>query len=1805
MTAQQVHYNAIRWVKKELDQTLAEARGELDALLETPDDITHLQQLRNLFRQVQGVLEMVEIQGGVLLLEELRALLNVYADGELRNRNEALEVITRAIVQLPDYLDYIQRGNADVPIVLLPLLNDIRTSRGAGLLSDKVLALGDIDQDQQALVDLPFVKEDLQRIARALRPLLQLTLLGWYKNQAVDRNLLKIAAIFHRLATASRKPESKRLWWISQAVAEALQCHALESSVTIKALFGKVDRQLKILIGFGEEHFARQVPLELIKNLLFYVASANRGNSTVNMVKAVYHLNNIASDGDSLELARASMSGPNEGVYESIASALLEDINEIKERLEVYSLADNPDNEQLEAMTQLFSRLGDTLSMLGLSRLRESMATESRMLRMTMRRDGDMPAEQLQGVAEALMDAEMEVRAFAADRRVPERITLQSESVNHDLAALPEHEYQQVLSAVIHESLVIISHCKEGILAYVGKPEELHPMIQIPALLKEMKGAMVMLPLASIVPIIEGLEDYIEVFMNKQHTPGDKELDALADTIVSLEFYLESLHTGKGNHQVILDRGGQSLELLREMLPKTENLTSFTDDEPELPDLTDYSEEILVPPVSVGDVKKNDPLLDSATNERPQDESDVLADLSVLPGDVDEEILDIFKEEVAEEIERISETLPDWLDNPSNTEPLLVIRRSFHTLKGSGRLVGAQVLGEFAWSHENLLNRIIDNILQPTIAVTSAMKSAVEFLPALQAGLQTGERPAVEVARQMEKVEALIKGEELKEPSDDTLMLTAAIVVPDDLDEDEEEIHDDLEDGQTPAVEVDAEAELFEIFRVESSEHLATIGEYISSARERSTPAEPNEELYRALHTLNGSARTADVEAIYTPCAMAEVYIKNCTQAGCVLSEDFPDLLETMSLHVRGVFKDLSQGESVEKPQALIDRLAVLVEESQQQIETAERARESAEAVAEEDEPEDPATSTNLVEVAIELEAELDAAIDLDEVESKEEPKLEMVDDYDDELFEIFLEEAGEILDSSENAMSSWKDEPADLMPVNELQRNLHTLKGGARMAGITPIGDLSHVMESLFEAIVENKVEVGDEVFATLHQAFDQLHKMTNTAGARQPVLTASSLVEELEDFIQGKAKTEIDQLGDEPEITKPAEDDIAKDVVLADETPATESVTHKVEVLESVAKRIVEAKVAEIVPPSDFEPAPSVNRNESVPVQQELVRVRLGLLDELVNNAGEVNMFHARVEEQVVGISSDLQELDQTISRLANQLRGLEGEAEAQMLSQLQRDEPIDLEASLAGQDFDPLELDRYSKIQQLSRSLAESINDLTSIQNLLTDAVRDTETLLVQQSRVSTGLQDGLMRTRMVPFTTMLPRLRRVVRRTAADLGKKVEFKISGESSELDRKLLDSMVVPLEHMLRNAIAHGIETPDKRKKVGKSKSGHLSVSVSREGNEVIILVEDDGQGIPVDEIRAKAQEKGLIDDSDNLSDKDIMQLILEAGLSTADKVSQVSGRGVGMDIVNTEIKQLNGQLSIDSRPGEGTSFRATLPFTLAINHALLIQSEDELYAIPMSAVEGVVRVSGEEVLTKIDDGDPVVEYAEHSYELKQLASILHQRETHIDSNQVVLPVLLLRAGGYRIALLVNDVLGNREVVIKSLGTLLAKLASVSGATILGDGKVVLVLDVAGLIRAAATTGVKNVSEPVIEHRQQIIMVVDDSITIRKVTSRMLERHNYHVVTAKDGIDAVSKLQETTPDLMLLDIEMPRMDGYELAGHIRNQKEIKDLPIIMITSRTGKKHKDRAMNLGVNQYLGKPYQEGELMDNIAALLAG
>jgi chemosensory pili system protein ChpA (sensor histidine kinase/response regulator) len=611
--------------------------------------------------------------------------------------------------------------------------------------------------------------------------------------------------------------------------------------------------------------------------------------------------------------------------------------------------------------------------------------------------------------------------------------------------------------------------------------------------------------------------------------------------------------------------------------------------------------------------------------------------------------------------------------------------------------------------------------------------------------------------------------------------------------------------------------------------------------------------------------------------------------------------------------------------------------------------------------------------------------------------------------------------------------------------------------------------------------------------------------------------------------------------------------------------------------------------VPPGR-EPVASAERGE-------MARVSADLLDQLLNNAGEVSISRARLEQQLGSVEFNLGELSRTVTRLKEQLRKLEIETEAQILHRHDQ-EPR------SRQDFDPLELDRYSSIQQFSRALAESASDVASLQQLLESLVAEAQNQLQQQSRTVTELQNGLMRTRMVALQRHVQRLARIVRQAASDSGKQAELIVEGAAGELDRQVLERMLPPFEHLLRNAVVHGIETPEERRNGGKSPTGHIYLQLQREGAEVIVEIRDDGKGMDLAAIRAKGLAMGLIHPDQTLSDEDVMQLVLEPGFSTASALTQQAGRGVGMDVVATEIKKLGGALHMESKAGEGTRFTIRLPLTLAVSHALVVRTGDEYYALPLPTIEGVVRLPRDEVAAHLRSESTTFTYGAHKYRLQPLAHYVGMEASPLPETDAAIPVVLVRAGEHSTGLVADELIGSREIVVKSAGPQISSIRGISGATILSDGRVVIILDIVALVRAEWRGRAAPLVTREREDRRTFALVVDDSITVRRVTQRLLERNGMRVLTARDGAEAIELLAEHVPDIILLDIEMPRMDGYEVAAQVRADPRLRELPIIMITSRVGEKHRARAIELGVDDYLGKPYQESQLIDAITPLVA-
>jgi chemosensory pili system protein ChpA (sensor histidine kinase/response regulator) len=939
---------------------------------------------------------------------------------------------------------------------------------------------------------------------------------------------------------------------------------------------------------------------------------------------------------------------------------------------------------------------------------------------------------------------------------------------------------------------------------------------------------------------------------------------------------------------------------------------------------------------------------------------------------------------------------------------------------------------------------------------------------------------------------------------------------------------------------LEGEQELQEIFLEEAQELLGKLDTNLQEWFGKPEDLSLLMPINRILHTLKGSARLAGLKSIGNLSHALEAPLQHLTLEAVKQHADILTLAQRTVDKLAELVNQVHKGGPIARAKGLIEQL--------DNIFAAIRGQK----------PEDRVQKTDVPSVTA-----------VEQIVDEEEPLT-----GDPELLSIFLEEAKDLLEQLDSRLNEWANATNDTNLPRQIKHTLHTIKGSARLAGIQAIGTLSHTLETLLDGLTPELIQTHGNVLLLAQRAADRINNQVEQVRKGHAVSKALPLLDELEythAVVTGK--------------TPPP--------------PKERKVETKVQKQEDVSKKpdVKTQKAAEATSVVSAQ-APS-----EVKKTVEQVKVQADLLNRLISNAGEVSIYGARLEQHNTNLKFNLVELNQTVTILNDRLRQMTMETEAQMRFR-KGDEKEEVGES-SQKELDPLELDRFSTIQLLSRTLAETVNDLLSIRSLLGEQQKEAETLLVQHSRISNDLQDGLLRTRMVPFAQQVYKLSALVRNTATGVGKKAKLVVLGAEGEMDRNILDRIVAPIEHILRNAVGHGIELPEKRKAANKDETGKVTITLSKEGNEILIAIADDGGGLNLPAIRKKALETGLLKPGMHMEDNDVMQLILQPGFSTAAAVTQLSGRGVGTDVVVNEVKQLGGSLEIDSEFGKGTTFLIRLPFTLAITQAMLVNIGDDVFAIPHSIMEGVVRINSDE-LSLYESGEKTgFKYLGHSYNVRYLGMLLgvtSERPTGRRS----FPHLLVRSGDHRVALQVDQIIGLNQIVMKSVGPQLSSVSWISGGTILVDGRVALILDISALIRIDTLKTQQNIVTKAQIEKPIVVMVVDDSITVRKVTTRILQRHNMNVIAAKDGMDAVSKLAEQIPDIMLLDVEMPVMNGYELATFMRNSTDskINNVPIIMITSRTGEKHKKIGMDLGVKRYLGKPYQEGDLLENMYAVLA-
>lgn len=1488
-----------------------------------------------------------------------------------------------------------------------------------------------------------------------------------------------------------------------------------------------------------------------------------------------------------------------------------------------------------------------------------------------------------------------------------------------------------------------------------------------------------------------------------------------------------------------------------------------------------------------------------------------LVETTALPEDSyldqDAEILEIFVEEIEEIFVELNALLPQWFATPDHQETLTTIRRHFHTLKGSGRMVGAKQAGEIAWAVEDTLNRVLSGSIKLTPVIQKFAQATLNIYqyilyPCFKQvqPLTIDLRPVVLLGQQLQKQLS-------PEPALEELLLLAdnltaegqltGLELADTAKADSSGV-EIAETATAERVEVAEERtdleETVAIFVEEAEEHLATIHDFLK--HENSAKQDYNG-LIRALHTLRGSSSMAQIDDICEASVKVENLFKTLVQDEIASTSKETALLQQYSefigdyLHllkqgnteklagISATFEDawdtygftVTEQQDADQSQGMVTRLVELnidqlldaefefdkrvleeypdyIEALSQQAaelmvhtdnrasigihEFASQLKEAYDALLarpvllESDyafelfaqahqefihlfdtlaagqrvilnaevekllsdlsafvQQDIEVFATDKVvetEVSAPVESDISTAVDFTglsqriAVDRQQQDAEDANRDFDEDLLDIFLEEADELLAGIDEDLNTWSKEPENTHSLNNLMRYLHTLKGGANMIAATHIGSIAHELESIYERVIRQQITVTPALIQIIrlvqdnvsdriqsirdnkidYPAPEAIHMLQNIQALVAGTATATPVAavetveaetsveleviddasESAEIVVESQALERVDSF--ETESVPASDEQIQEDQsgetltaesaesMLADEddlqtiveetfleesqeilenaekllnqwfdqrsdrslllqlqraahsikggarmisnesiasiayglesafeqfavhhfnSNAYDSLLQKtlkwlgqaifdhdyngfeqikaaldaiefVDVTAQLPERLTKTESLEVTTGFEFvqgdgtEPPNMMGEwaeNTSSDSSNEMIRISAELVEKMIDLSGENAINRSRIEMDLGQLGNTLNEMELAIKRLADQLRRMEGELESQIIAKHGSE-------NSRYADFDPLEMDQYSSLNQLSKSLAESASDLVDFKTTLAEKIRDTEGLLLQQSRIQAEIQESLMRTRLVPFDRMLPRLQRIVRQTSTTLNRPAELIVQNTEGELDRTILERLVNPFEHMLRNAIDHGLEDTAERLALNKPEVGSIVLNISRQGTDVIISFSDDGKGIDAESIRAKAISLDLIKAEQQVDQEELLQFIFHPGFSTAKAVTQISGRGVGLDVVQSEIKTLGGHVSVNSELGKGTTFTIRVPTTVAVSDALMVKAGDQQFAISLAQIDRIVRIAPATLETYFNSKDDYFKIDGVNYKLRYLSEFVsNQPIPRLNNVAHSLPVLLIKGnGGQSIALLVDQLVGSRaQIVVKPIGQQFASVGVIAGATILGDGQVCLILDGQNIARQVqATQRIKQLSDQQDLSRRgnarRLVMIVDDSVTVRKVTSRLLERQGYDIVTAKDGVDAIEQLENVRPDLMLLDIEMPRMDGFEVTNLVRHHDIHCNLPIIMITSRTGEKHRERAFSLGVTHYMGKPFQEAELLANVQELIA-
>ncbi len=768
------------------------------------------------------------------------------------------------------------------------------------------------------------------------------------------------------------------------------------------------------------------------------------------------------------------------------------------------------------------------------------------------------------------------------------------------------------------------------------------------------------------------------------------------------------------------------------------------------------------------------------------------------------------------------------------------------------------------------------------------------------------------------------------------------------------------------------------------------------------------------------------------------------------------------------------------------------------------------------------------------------------------------------ELLEDFLIEAFEMIEEMDQDLVELENNPDDLELLNKIFRVAHTIKGSGSFLSFDKLTHLTHHMEAVLDKARKGELHITPDIMDIILESIDAmkaiLEYIRDNGNDTAPEIDVEPIVQKLDALSKGETPSSV--------------------------TPEKEEKIGDLNLDEITADNLDDIDLSELS-------------------SEELDKV----LDQLVNDINTAPESEEEIEEVEEENVQNEEEKASENTPVTSQNQSVV-KKEKKELSKAEQKKALKKNIVSTKEQTIRVDVKRLDQLMNLIGELVLAKNRLIKIYNDVEERyegekfLEELNQVVSSISIVTTDLQIAVMKTRMLPIGKVFNKFPRIVRDLSRDLHKKIKLIISGEDTELDKSIIEEIGDPLVHMIRNAVDHGIETPQERIKAGKPEEGTVWLKAYNEGNMIVIEIKDDGHGMDAEKLKQKAIEKGIItpSEAENMGDKEAFMLIFKPGFSTAAKVTSVSGRGVGMDVVKTNIEKLNGIIEVDSVKGKGSTFKLKIPLTLAIIQALLVGSQEDLFAVPLSNVIETVRIVEEDIYTI--EGKSVLKLRNEVLPLVNMADVFDVEK--ILEPEKYLYVVILGLGATKIGLIVDRFIGQEEIVIKSLGEFLKGLPGIAGATIRGDGRVTLIVDVGSLMKLAkethnkklATDSIKEAKKKKEKPSDYTVMIVDDSAMDRKIMHQALDELGVTVVEAKDGLEALNMLKQNDVDAMLVDIEMPRMDGYTLAQEIRKYNKYRKLPLIAVTSRATKSDRVRGVEVGMNEYITKPYTK-EYLQNV------